>query len=463
MADSRGGRFATLMSSVDAIVLARIQFALNISFHILFPAITIGLAWLLLYFRVRFTLGRNEAWEYAYYFWVKVFALTFALGVVSGVTMSFQFGTNWPGFIERAGNISGPLLGYEVLTAFFIEATFLAIMLFGKDRVSNRTHLASAALVALGTTLSAFWILSLNSWMQTPQGHEIVDGTFYAVDWLAVIFNPSFPYRFAHMVNASLLTSAFLIAGVSAGRMIRRVDGPATALVLRTGVLLAAVLAPLQVLLGDLHGLNTLEHQPAKIAALEGIWETQAGAPFTILGWPDEGARTTRLALEIPYGASLILTHETDGVVQGLDAFPDAHPPVAPVFFAFRIMVGIGLLMIAVSWTAAWSLRRGRAPPRAVLRALAAMTYAGWIATLAGWYVTEIGRQPWLVYGLLAAADTVAPHPAAKVAVTLAAYAVLYTFLLISYVLTLRYLATKPAKSLRMLQLPPLSPVAEPR
>jgi cytochrome d ubiquinol oxidase subunit I len=463
MADSRGGRLATLMSSFDAIVLARIQFALNISFHILFPAITIGLAWLLLYFRVRFTLGRNEAWEYAYYFWVKVFALTFALGVVSGVTMSFQFGTNWPGFIERAGNISGPLLGYEVLTAFFIEATFLAIMLFGKDRVSNRVHLASAALVALGTTLSAFWILSLNSWMQTPQGHEIVDGTFYAVDWLAVIFNPSFPYRFAHMVNASLLTSAFLIAGVSAGRMIRRVDGPATALVLRTGVLLAAVLAPLQVLLGDLHGLNTLEHQPAKIAAIEAVWETQAGAPFTIVGWPDEDARTTRFALEIPRGTSLILTHEADGVVQGLEAFADAHPPVAPVFFAFRIMVGIGLLMIAVSWIAAWSLRRGRAPPRAVLRALAAMTYAGWIATLAGWYVTEIGRQPWLVYGLLAAADTVAPHPPAKVAGTLVAYAVLYTFLLISYVLTLRYLATKPAKSLRMLQLPGLAPVAEPR
>src|SRR5688572_20958605 len=407
------------MFDLDATTLARIQFALNISFHILFPAITIGLAWLLLYFRARFTATRNDAWEYAYYFWVKIFALTFALGVVSGVTMSFQFGTNWPGFIERVGNISGPLLGYEVLTAFFIEATFLAIMLFGKDRVSNGMHLTASALVAFGTTLSAFWILSLNSWMQTPQGHEIVDGTFHAADWLAVIFNPSFPYRLAHMTTASLLTSAFLIAGVSAGRMIRRVDGPATALVLRTGVLLAAVLAPLQVLLGDLHGLNTLEHQPAKIAAIEAVWETQAGAPFTILGWPDEDARTTRLALEIPYGSSLILTHEPDGVVQGLDAFPEAHPPVAPVFFAFRIMVGIGLLMIAVSWIAAWSLRRGRTPPRAVLRALAAMTYAGWVATLAGWYVTEIGRQPWLVYGLLAAADTVAPHPPAKVAGTL--------------------------------------------
>ncbi|MGD8808810.1 MAG: cytochrome ubiquinol oxidase subunit I, partial [Gammaproteobacteria bacterium] len=242
--------------------LARIQFALNISFHILFPAITIGLAWLLLYFRVRYTLTRDEAWEYAYYFWVKVFALTFAIGVVSGVTMSFQFGTNWPGFIERAGNITGPLLGFEVLTAFFIEATFLAIMLFGKDRVSNTVHLSAAALVAAGTTLSAFWILSLNSWMQTPQGHEIVDGVFYARDWLAIIFSPSFPYRFTHMLVASLLTSSFLIAGISASRMIRGVDGPATLRVLRTGIGLAAVLAPLQVFIGDLHGLNALEHQP---------------------------------------------------------------------------------------------------------------------------------------------------------------------------------------------------------
>jgi cytochrome bd ubiquinol oxidase subunit I len=441
-----------MMPALDAIDLARAQFALNISFHILFPAITIGLAWLLLYFRVRFTLSGNEAWEYAYYFWVKIFALTFALGVVSGVTMSFQFGTNWPGFIERAGNISGPLLGYEVLTAFFIEATFLAIMLFGKNRVSNGVHLTAAALVALGTTLSAFWILSLNSWMQTPQGHEIVDGKFYAVDWLAVIFNPSFPYRFAHMTVASLLTSAFLIAGVSAGRMIRKVDGPATALVLRTGVRVAAVLAPLQVLLGDLHGLNTLEHQPAKIAAVEAIWETQAGAPFTVLGWPDEERRETRFALEIPRGSSLILTHDPDGVVQGLDAFADAHPPVAIVFFAFRTMVGIGLLMIGVSWVAAWRLRGDRTAPSAVLRALALMTYAGWVATLAGWYTTEIGRQPWLVYGVLAVADTVAPHPAATVASTLIAYAALYVFLLASYVMTLRYLATKPAKSLRMLQ-----------
>jgi cytochrome d ubiquinol oxidase subunit I len=431
--------------------LARIQFALNISFHILFPAITIGLAWLLLYFRIRFTLTRNEAWEYAYYFWVKVFALTFAIGVVSGVTMSFQFGTNWPGFIERAGNITGPLLGFEVLTAFFIEATFLAIMLFGKDRVSNATHLSAAALVAAGTTLSAFWILSLNSWMQTPQGHEIVDGVFYARNWLEIIFNPSFPWRFAHMLVASLLTSAFLLAGISALRMLRNVDGPATALVLRTGIGLAAVLAPMQVLIGDLHGLNTLENQPAKIAAIEGVWHTHSSVPFTIVGWPDEEARLTRYAIEIPWAASLILTHDVDGELRGLNEFEAAHPPVAIVFWAFRIMVGTGLLMIAVAWRAAWQVARRRALSPALLHSISAMTFSGWVATLAGWYVTEVGRQPWLIYGQMRAADVVAQHTAATVSSTLIAYALLYAFLLVAYVATLRYLATKPAASLKML------------
>ena len=436
---------------MDAFALARIQFALNISFHILFPAITIGLAWLLLYFRARFTLTRNEAWEYAYYFWVKVFALTFAIGVVSGVTMSFQFGTNWPGFIERAGNITGPLLGYEVLTAFFIEATFLAVMLFGKDRVSNRMHLVATVLVAVGTTVSAFWILSLNSWMQTPQGHEIVDGRFFARDWLAIIFNPSFPYRFTHMLFASLLTSAFLIAGVSAWRMMRRVDGPATTLVLRAGVLTAAVIAPLQIVVGDLHGLNTFEQQPAKIAAIEAVWQTETGAPFTVFAIPDEGERRNRFALEIPRAASLILTHSAQGEVPGLDEFGDAHPPVALVFFSFRVMLAMGLLMVTVSWWGAFALVRGRRLSDAQLRALSLMTFSGWIATLAGWFVTEIGRQPWIVYGLLRAADVVAPHAAGTVAGTLIAYAVLYVVLLAAYIGTLRYMATKPAASLAML------------
>ncbi len=437
------------MLELDATELARIQFALNMSFHILFPAVSIGLAWALLFFRIQYTRGRSEAWEYAYFFWVKVFALTFALGVVSGVTMSFQFGTNWPGFVERAGNITGPLLGYEVLTAFFIEATFLGIMLFGKNRVSNRMHLVAAALVAIGTTLSAFWILSLNSWMQTPQGHEIIDGKFYPVDWLVIIFNPSFPYRLAHMLVASLLTMAFLLAGTSASRTLRNVHGPGTQRVLRTGVLLAAVLTPLQIVLGDLHGLNTLEHQPAKIAAIEGLWRTEAGAPLTLLGIPDEEQGRTRFALEIPRAASLILTHSADGVVQGLEAFPE-HPPVLPVFLSFRVMVGIGIAMLVVSWWCAGYVVRGRALPRLALRALAWMTFAGWVAVLAGWYVTEIGRQPWIVYGELAVADVVADHSQGIMRGTLLAYALLYVALLAAYVATLRHLSAKPAASLQM-------------
>lgn len=434
----------------DAVLLARIQFAANISFHILFPTITIGLAWVLFYFRVRFTLSGDEAWEYAYNFWVKVFALTFALGVVSGITMSFQFGTNWPGFMERAGNIAGPLLGYEVLTAFFLEASFLGIMLFGKQRVSNRTHLVATFLVAFGTSLSAFWILALNSWMQTPQGYSLQDGQFFAESWMQIIFNPSFPYRMVHMLLASLLTSAFLIAGVSAWRVRRGVDGPATWRVLRTGVWLAAVAIPLQILAGDLHGLNTLQHQPEKIAAMEAVWDTERGAPFTLLGLPDEEQRVTHLALRIPYAASLILTHRADGEVRGLNDF-DTHPPVAPLFWSFRVMLGVGMLMLLVSWWGAWTLWRRREPGRLLLGALSAMTFSGWVATLAGWYVTEIGRQPWVVSGLLSTAEVAADHPEATLAGTLFGYIGLYLFLLYSYIHALRYLSTKPARSLAML------------
>lgn len=434
----------------DPFLLARIQFATNISFHILFPAITMGLAWLLFYFRMRYTLTRDSAWEYAYHFWVKVFALTFALGVVSGITMSFQFGTNWPGFMEQAGNIAGPLLGYEVLTAFFLEASFLGIMLFGKGRVSNRLHLIATFLVAFGTSLSAFWILSLNSWMHTPAGHVIENGEFMVDSWLRIIFNPSFPYRFTHMMVASLLTSAFVVAGISAWRARRGVAGPATWKVMKTGVVLAAVLTPIQILVGDLHGLNTLEHQPAKIAAIEAVWETERGAPLVLFGFPDEERRETRWAVEIPKLASLILTHEMDGELQGLNEFEGAHPPVAPVFWAFRVMVAVGMLMLLVSWWACWSMRGGRKPGRPVLNALSWMTFSGWVAVLAGWYVTEIGRQPWVVQGLLATADVVADHSAATVAGTLLGYILLYLFLLASYIGALRYMSTKPARSLEM-------------
>lgn len=439
----------------DPFMLARMQFAANISFHILFPTITIGLCWVLLYFRTRYTLSGDKAWEYAYFFWVKIFALSFALGVVSGITMSFQFGTNWPGFMERAGNIAGPLLGYEVLTAFFLEASFLGIMLFGKDRVSNRMHLVACALVAIGTSFSAFWILSLNSWMQTPTGYRIEDGVFFVESWWEVIFNPSFPYRLAHMFNAALLTAAFLIMGVSAWRAIRGVDGPATWQVMRTGAVMAAVLAPLQVFIGDLHGLNTLEHQPAKVAAMEGIWETQKGAPLTLFGLPDEEERTTHFAIKIPKLASLILTHDWDGEVVGLNDFGSDAPPVAPVFWSFRVMVGVGVLMVLLGWWATWSLYRKKndcaeAHPW-LLRAMSVMTFSGWIAVLAGWYVTEIGRQPYIVYGLLDTAEVVAGHSSATLMGTLLGYIGLYAFLLVSYIAALRYLATKPARSTSLL------------
>lgn len=439
---------------LDPLLLARLQFALNISFHILFPTITIGLCWILLYFRLRYTLSlRNngkgdEHWEFAYFFWVKVFALTFALGVVSGVTMSFQFGTNWPGFMEQAGNIAGPLLGYEVLTAFFLEASFLGVMLFGKQRVSNRMHLLATALVALGTTFSAFWILSLNSWMQTPAGFSIEDGQFQIDSWWEIIFNPSFPYRFAHMLAACLLTAAFLVAGISAYRCLRGLDGPATWRVMRSGIVLAAVVAPLQIFIGDMHGLNTLEHQPAKIAAMEAIWETEQGAPFTLFGFPDEEQGRTRAAIEIPKAASLILTHHTDGAVRGLNEFAGAHPPVAPVFWSFRVMLAMGMAMLIVSWWAAWQLLRRKTCSPLLLRVLSAMTFSGWIAVLAGWYVSEVGRQPWIIYGQLRISEVVADHGGGVVLSTLLAYAALYVFLLISYVAALRVLATKPARSL---------------
>ncbi|GKT25830.1 cytochrome ubiquinol oxidase subunit I [Acidovorax sp. SUPP3334] len=437
-------------------MLSRIQFAANISFHILFPTINIALCWFLVYFRLRHRAAAGTpaalGWEQAYYFWTKVFALTFALGVVSGVTMSFQFGTNWPGFMEKAGNIAGPLLGYEVFTAFFLEATFLGIMLFGRQHVSDRVHLIATLLVAAGTTLSAFWILSLNSWMQTPAGFEIIDGKFHAADWFAIVFNPSFPYRLGHKLLASTLTAGFLLAGVSAWQMIRGTATRGTPLALRAAIVAVSVAIPLQILMGDMHGLNTLQHQPAKIAAIEGLWHTEKGAPLTLFGWPNEKEGRTDYAIQIPKGASLILAHDIDAELKGLDAFKGAHPPVAPVFWSFRVMVGMGMLMLVVAWWGAfalWQRRKAHAPeaslPRALLLALVAMTFSGWVATLAGWYVTEIGRQPFLVYGLLRAADTVAQHPPSTVAMSLAAYLTVYATLLVSYVAVIKYMAEHAA------------------
>jgi cytochrome d ubiquinol oxidase subunit I len=439
---------------MDALLLSRIQFAANISFHILFPTITIAMGWFLLYFRLRFLKTRDPAWEEAYYFWTKVFALSFALGVVSGIVMSFQFGTNWPGFMEKTGNIAGPLLGYEVLTAFFLEASFLGIMLFGRGRVSERVHVAATFLVAFGTTMSAFWILSLNSWMQTPAGFEIVDGKFIPVDWFAVVFNPSFPYRLAHKLLASALTASFLIAGLCAWQLIKHSAIGGTHKALRTAVIVASVAMPLQFFVGDLHGLNTLEHQPAKIAALEGIWHTEKSAPLTLFGIPDETAATTHYAVKIPKMASLILAHDMDAELKGLNEFPGAHPPVAPIFWAFRVMVGVGSLMLVVAWAVAWLLWRQRRQategkvvlPRPVLYTLAGMTFSGWLATLSGWYVTEIGRQPFLVYGHLRTADVATSLPSPMIAVTLTAYLIVYGLLLITYVGVLKYMAEHPLK-----------------
>ena len=425
----------------DPLLLARAQFGLNIAFHILFPTITIALAWFLVALRVRANRPGQDWAIAAYALWVKVFALSLAVGVVSGIVMSFQFGTNWPGFMERAGNVAGPLLGYEVLTAFFLEATFLGVMLFGRDRVPVWLHTLSTVLVAVGTSASAFWILALNSWMQTPQGFEVVDGTLHVTDWWAVIFNPSFPYRLTHMLLASGLTASFLVAGVSAFQLLRRHDYQPAQRMLRWGVFTAALLIPLQIAVGDVHGLNTLEHQPAKIAAMEGIWKSGPNIPLVLFGWPNAETLRNDYAVEIPSGASWILRHEAQGELQGLDRFAGKHPPVAPVFFSFRVMVGIGVLMLALSWMAAWTLLRRRALPRWMLLGFVAMTFSGWVATIAGWLVTEIGRQPYLVYGVLTTAEAASSVPANHIALTFVGYAVVYTLLLVSYLVVLTQLA----------------------
>jgi cytochrome d ubiquinol oxidase subunit I len=436
---------------MDALILARLQFAANISFHILFPSITIALGWVLLYFKLRHDRLQRVApgdmrWMLSYRFWVKIFALSFAMGVVSGITMSFQFGTNWPGYMEKVGNIAGPLLAYEVMTAFFLEAVFLGIMLFGFKRVPNWVHSLATFLVAFGTTVSAFWIIALNSWMQTPAGYELRDGVVYAEDWIAIIFNPSFPYRLTHMLLASGLTASFLIAGVSALRWFWGERSDDLKAGLKTGVYLAAILIPLQILAGDLHGLNTLEHQPQKVAAMEGNWQTSGQVPLLLFAWPDEEKRENSFEIGIPSGASLILRHSPDGVVPGLNDYAGKHPPVKPLFFAFRVMVGLGLLMLAVSWLGSFYLMRGREMPRLLQRVFIGMTFSGWVATLAGWYVTEIGRQPYLVTGILTTADAANDVPAPMIGLSLALYLIVYAALIVAYIGVITKLARKASK-----------------
>jgi len=431
------------MVALDPLVLARLQFAANVTFHILFPTISIGMGWFLLFFKTRFVATGEQHWMDAYQFWIKIFALTFALGVVSGITMSFQFGTNWPGFMNTVGNVAGPLLAYEVLTAFFLEATMLGIMLFGRGRVSEGVHTLATWLVALGTTASAFWILALNSWMHTPAGFEMINGQAHVTSWFEVIFNPSFPYRMSHMLLASGLTASFLLAGISAYRWLQLDRAKDVMATLRTGVMVAAILIPVQIMVGDLHGLNTLHHQPAKLAAMEGIWETQQGVPAVLFAIPDQATQSNHYEIAIPKLASLYLTHDWNGEVQGIKSFGDKHPPVGPVFWAFRIMVGMGLLMLAVSWFATYELKVKKALSRRTAMVLVAMTFAGWVALISGWYVTEIGRQPWLVYGVLTTAQAASTVPSQNIAMSLAMYLTLYAALLSAYVSVVFYLAKK--------------------
>jgi cytochrome d ubiquinol oxidase subunit I len=429
----------------DALLLARAQFGLNIAFHILFPTVTISLAWFLFIFRVLYQRNREPAWLATYQLWVKIFALTFAMGVVTGIVMSFQFGTNWPGFMRKVGAIAGPLLGYEVMTAFFLEATFLGIMLFGMNRVPDWVHITSSFLVAAGTSLSAFWILALNSWMHTPAGHVLDGSQYIAADWIAVVFNPSFPYRFVHMMCASAITGSFVVAGLSAWRLLKAPGDVGARRTMRVGILFAAFFAPVQAFVGDQHGLNTLEHQPAKVAAMEGLWDTAKGIPLVLFAIPNEKTKRNDYAIEIPKLSSLILTHKLDGEVKGLNDFKDI-PPVAPVFYAFRIMVGMGMVMIALAWFGAWMTRKSRVAPVWVLWTFAGFTFAGWVATLAGWIVTEMGRQPWLVTGLLRTADAVGDISGAQLGASLTAYIITYGGMLVAYMVVLTHMAGKGAK-----------------
>jgi cytochrome bd ubiquinol oxidase subunit I len=420
-----------MFENLDATLLARLQFAFIISFHIVFPAFTIGLASWLAVLEWRWLRTDNPVYADIYRMWVKIFAVTFGMGVVSGVVMSFQFGTNWSVFADKGGNLLGPLLGYEVLTAFFLEASFLGVMLFGWNRVGPRVHFAATVIVAVGTLLSAFWILSANSWMQTPAGFRVgQDGLLYPTDWFQVIFNPSFPYRFAHMVTAAYLTTAFVVGGIGAFYLWRGSHVSHARVMLGMAMIMAIFVAPTQLVLGDLHGLNTLKHQPVKVSAMEGLWDTQRGAPTVLFGWPDEKEEATKYALEIPKLSSLILTHDLNGEVKGLKAWPRGErPPVVWVFWSFRIMVGLGMLLIATGVTAlVLYLRKRLFDVRWFQSWCMALTPAGFIAVLAGWFVTEIGRQPYIVYGILRTAEAASPVPGTSIAISLAAFVIVYVF-----------------------------------
>ncbi|MBK9080353.1 MAG: cytochrome ubiquinol oxidase subunit I [Hyphomicrobium sp.] len=414
---------------MDAVLLARIQFAFTIAVHIIFPSFTIGLAAFIATLLVRWRMTGQDKFHRLARFWTKIFAVSFAMGVVSGIVLSYQFGTNWSRFSEVAGNVMGPLLGYEVLTAFFLEATFLGIMLFGWQKVSPNLHVTAAVLVAVGTSMSAFWILSANSWMQTPTGYEMKDGIAYPVDWAAIVFNPSFPYRFAHMFTAAYLTTSLVVLSVGARYVMQNRFLEEAKTMVRMGLGMVAVLAPLQLLIGDAHGLNTAEYQPVKVAAMEGHWDGSKPGDLVLFAWPDDKAEMNHFEIAIPNMASFIITHDINGLFKGLKDFkPEERPPVAPVFFAFRIMVGIGMAMIAIGFIGAFLWwRRSLFESGWYLRPLTYAWPLGFIAILAGWWVTETGRQPYVVYGVLKTVDAVSAVAFGAVLTSLILFVLIYS------------------------------------
>lgn len=416
----------------EALFLSRLQFGWVISFHIIFPALTIGLASWLVFLEAWWLKTRSEPIRDLLFFWMKVFSISFGVGVVSGIVMSFQFGTNWAGFSTAAGNIVGPLLNYEVLTAFFVEASFLGVMLFGWNRVSHKVHFASTIMVALGTLASTFWIMSANSWMQTPAGYTLVDGVFYPESWWDIIFNPSFLYRLPHMVAAAFLSTAFIIGGVSAAYLLRGKFIKQAKFSLKCAIIFVAIMAPLQIVIGDLSGQQVLRDQPAKLAAMEGHWQSDGKqTPLVLFAIPNETAERNDYALEIPHLGSLILTHSWNGTISSLSDFDKSErPPVAIPFYAFRIMVALGVLMLIVAWLGLWRWHRQTLTrSRLYLQSWLWMMPSGFIALLAGWWVAEVGRQPWTVYGLLRTADSASLVPAGSVMASLIIYILVYVSL----------------------------------
>lgn len=421
------------MLGLSALELARLQFAFTVSVHIIFPAITIGLASFLVVLEALWLIRRDPVYVQLYHFWSKIFAVNFGMGVVSGLVLAYEFGTNWSGFSQFAGGVTGPLLTYEVLTAFFLEAGFLGVMLFGWNKVGPGLHMFATTMVALGTLISTTWILASNSWMQTPQGFEIINGRVVPTDWLAVIFNPSFPYRLIHMTLGAYLSTALFVAAAAAWHLLRGVATPTVRKMFSMALWLLLIAAPIQMLVGDAHGLNTLKYQPAKIAAIEGHWENipgQSSLPLIAFGIPDMAAEETKYAIEIPYLGSLILTHSLHGKIPGLKEFsPEDRPNSTIVFFTFRIMVGLGIAMLLLGlWGAVLRWKGNLYGSRAFLLSALCLGPAGLVAVLAGWITTEAGRQPWVVYGVLRTQDAVSNHSALALSVSLLMFIVIYLF-----------------------------------